>query len=164
MCWCNCNFGMYSIVYLILYPDVPIERIICISLYPDVPIGRVINIINSCKVNEINPGAHEWEKRSSHKWEREQLSEIIFLSLGFTFAIGVHSIFEEVAGFSPLWFPKENSLCPLSLVLIVVHVILSDKILRSYCLNDKNLTQIPKSDPRWSKGSSHSTFGREENC
>ena len=37
-------------------------------------------------------------------------------------------------------FPKENSLCLLSLLFIVVHVILLDKILRSYCLNDKNLT------------------------
>ena len=25
--------------------------------------------------------------------------------LGFTFSIGAHSIYEEVAGFSPLWFP-----------------------------------------------------------
>ena len=48
-CWCICNFGMYSLVYLILYPDVPIGRIICISLYSDVPIKTVINIINSCK-------------------------------------------------------------------------------------------------------------------
>ena len=32
---------MYSLVYLILYPNVPI--------------GRVINIINSCKFNEVNP-------------------------------------------------------------------------------------------------------------
>ena len=26
------------------------------------------------------------------------------VSLGFTFSIGAHSIFEEVVGFSPLWF------------------------------------------------------------
>ena len=50
-----CNFGMYSLVYLILYPDCPIERIICISLYPNVPITRVINIINSRKGIEVNP-------------------------------------------------------------------------------------------------------------
>ena len=60
--------------------------------------------------------------------------------LGFTTTIGAHSISEEVVVFSPLWFPEENSLCPLSLMFIVVHVSLSDKILRSYCLNDKNLT------------------------
>ena len=47
---------------------------------------------------------------------------------GFTF--GADSIFEEVAGFSPLWFPEENSLCLLSLLFIAVHVILSNKILR----------------------------------
>ena len=51
------------------------------------------------------------------------------MSLGFTFAIGAHSISEEVAGFSPLWSSQENSLCLLSLVIIVVHVILSDTIM-----------------------------------
>ena len=59
------------------------------------------------------------------------------MSLGFTFAIGSHSIFEEVAGFSSLWFPRGKLF--VSLVIIVVHVILLDKILRSYCLNDKNI-------------------------
>ena len=58
------------------------------------------------------------------------------MSLGFTAAIGAHSVPEEVAGFSPLWFPRGKSLCLLSLVFIVVHVILSDKILSSYFLND----------------------------
>ena len=62
--------------------------------------------------------------------------------LGFTTAIAAHSISEQVAGFSPLWFPEENSLCLLSLVIIAVHVTLSNKILRSYCLNDKNLTKF----------------------
>ena len=28
------------------------------------------------------------------------------VSLGFTSSIGAHSIFEEVAEFSPLWFPQ----------------------------------------------------------
>ena len=51
------------------------------------------------------------------------------MSLGFTATIGAHSIFEEVVGFSPLWFPRGKSLCILSLVIIVVHFILSDKIL-----------------------------------
>ena len=57
--------------------------------------------------------------------------------LGFTFS--ADSISEEVMGFSPLWFPRGKFF--VSLVIIVLHVILSDKILRSYCLNDKNLTQ-----------------------
>ena len=52
------------------------------------------------------------------------------MSLGFTAAIGAHSIFEEVAWFSPLWFPRGKFF--VSLVIIVLHVILSDKILRSY--------------------------------
>ena len=84
---------------------------------------------------------HEWERRSSLKWERENnYWRLSFLSLGFSAAIGAHSISEEVAGFSPLWFPRGKSLCLLSLVILVVHVVLSDKILRSYCLNDKNIT------------------------
>ena len=69
--------------------------------------------------------------------------DIIFLSLVFTTSISSHSISEEVVSFYPLWFPREKSLCLLSLVIIVLHVILSDKILRSYCLNDKNLTIVP---------------------
>ena len=46
----------------------------------------------------------------------------------------------KLQGFLLYGFPEENSLCLLSLVFIAVHVILSDKILRSYCLNDKSLT------------------------
>ena len=37
--------------------------------------------------------------------EREQMWRKYFLSLGFTGAIGAHSISEEVVGFYPLWFP-----------------------------------------------------------
>ena len=56
--------------------------------------------------------------------------------------IGAHSISEEFVGFSPLLFPRGKSFCILSLVIIAVHVVLSDKILRSYCLNDKNITLL----------------------
>ena len=56
--------------------------------------------------------------------------KIISMFLGFTFAIGAHSISKEFGGFSPYGFPKENSLCLLYLVFIVAHVILSYKILR----------------------------------
>ena len=69
------------------------------------------------------------ERGSGGTSERDQLSEIIFMFLGFTFATGAHSISEEVAGFSPLWFPQGKSFCRSSLVIIVVHVILSDNIL-----------------------------------
>ena len=61
------------------------------------------------------------------------------MSLGLIAAIGAHSIFEEVVGFVLYGFSKENYLCLLSLVIIVLHVILSDKVLRLYCLNDTNL-------------------------
>ena len=45
------------------------------------------------------------EEKLSQVREREQLLEIILLSLGFISAIGAYSISEEFAGFSPLWFP-----------------------------------------------------------
>ena len=46
----------------------------------------------------------------------------------------------KLRGFLLYGFPEENSLCLLSLVFIAVHVIFLEKILKSYCLNDKNLT------------------------
>ena len=85
---------------------------------------------------------HMSERGSTGTSERDQLSRFIFTFSGFTAAIGAHSISEEVAGFLLYGFLEENSLCLLSLVIIAVHVILLDKILRSYCLNDKNLTEI----------------------
>ena len=42
---------------------------------------------------------------SSEREREREAVEIIFMFLGFTTAIGAHSISEEVAGFSPLWFP-----------------------------------------------------------
>ena len=47
------------------------------------------------------------EEKLSQVRERENKPlEIIFMFSGFTAAIGAHSISEEVAGFSPLWFPR----------------------------------------------------------
>ena len=73
--------------------------------------------------------AHERGLARTSERERVKMSKIIFILLGFSFATSAYSIYEEVAGFSPLWFPRGKSLCLLSLVIIVVHVILSDKIL-----------------------------------
>ena len=53
--------------------------------------------------------------------------KIIFMFSGFTFSIGADSISKGVAGFYPLWFPRGKLFVPL--VIIIVHVILSDKIL-----------------------------------
>ena len=61
--------------------------------------------------------------------EREHLSDIIFVYLGFPFSIGAHSISEEVAGFSPLWFPQGKLFLSLLSYDYVVHVILSYDIL-----------------------------------
>ena len=52
----------------------------------------------------------------------------------------------KLRGFLLYSFPEENSLCLLSLMIFAVHVILSDKILRSYFLNDKNITLITFED------------------
>ena len=61
--------------------------------------------------------------------ERDQLSEIIFTFSFFTFATGTHSISEEVAGFSALWFPRGKLFVSLVMCLcfIAVLVILSVK-------------------------------------
>ena len=44
------------------------------------------------------------EGRGARTRERKVVRDHLCV-LGFTFAIGAHSISEEVAGFSPLWFP-----------------------------------------------------------
>ena len=44
------------------------------------------------------------EDKFTHVGERETAREHLHI-LDFTFAISAHSISEEVAGFSPLWFP-----------------------------------------------------------
>ena len=49
----------------------------------------------------------------------------------FTVLVLILSL-RKLRGFILYGFPEENYLCLLSLVFIVVHVILSDKILRSY--------------------------------
>ena len=62
------------------------------------------------------------------QFEREnKLWRSSFLFLGFTAAIGAHSISEEVAGFSPLWFPQGKFFVSCLLCFIDVHVILSVK-------------------------------------
>ena len=46
------------------------------------------------------------EKEGAGIKERDNFYEkIIFVFSGLTFAIGAHSISEEVVWFSPLWFP-----------------------------------------------------------
>ena len=49
--------------------------------------------------------------------EREQLLEIIFFYLGFTVAIGAHSISEEVVWFFLYGFHEDKYLCLLYLVI-----------------------------------------------
>ena len=46
------------------------------------------------------------ERGSVGTSEGDQLSEIIFMFLGFNFATGAHFISKEVVGFYPLWFPQ----------------------------------------------------------
>ena len=58
------------------------------------------------------------ERGSASTSERDQLSEIIFMFSGFSFAIGDHSISKELRGFLLYGFPEEKPLCLLSLVII----------------------------------------------
>ena len=52
--------------------------------------------------------------------------------LGFTAAIGAHSIFEEVVGFPPLWFPRGKLFVSLvSCVLLLCMLFSQLNILRS---------------------------------
>ena len=61
-----------------------------------------------------------------------KLLEIIFMFLIFTDAIGAHSISEEVAGFSPLWFTCRKFFVSLvSCVLLMCMLFSQLKILRS---------------------------------
>ena len=54
-CWCNCNFGMYSLVFLIYCNPIFIPGFYHVMSCPDVSIGR-INIVNkSCQVIVGNP-------------------------------------------------------------------------------------------------------------
>ena len=46
------------------------------------------------------------EVLSSEREREREAVEIIFMFSSFTTSIGAHSISEEVAGFSPLWFPR----------------------------------------------------------
>ena len=61
--------------------------------------------------------------------ERTTVGDNIFCIWVLVLPFGAHSISVEVVGFSTLSFSRGNSLCLLSLVIIVVHVILSDNIL-----------------------------------
>ena len=63
---------------------------------------------------------------SSERKRKKEVVEIIFMFSGFTAAIGALSL-RKLRGFLLYRFPKENSLCILYLVFIVVHVILSVK-------------------------------------
>ena len=58
--------------------------------------------------------------------------------LGFSATIGAHSISKEVAGFSPLWFPRGK----LFVSLVSCVYCCACYSLRSDCLNDKNITEI----------------------
>ena len=60
------------------------------------------------------------ERGSAGTSERDHLSKIIFMFMSFTFAIGAHSISEEVAYFSPLWFPQGKFFVSLISYVVLV--------------------------------------------
>ena len=74
------------------------------------------------------------ERERTSCWRSSLCFHVLLLPLVLILSL------RKLRGFLIYGFHKENSLCLLSLVFIVVHVIRSDKILKSYFLNDKNLT------------------------
>ena len=67
---------------------------------------------------------------SERERERERensCGDHIFCLLVFIVAIGAHSIYEEVAGFYPLWFLRGKFFVSLFSCFIALHVILSVK-------------------------------------
>ena len=70
------------------------------------------------------------QEKISQVREREQDVEIIFYVLRVLLLLLVLILsLRKLRGFLLYGFPKENSLCLFSIVIIVVHVILLDKIL-----------------------------------
>ena len=69
------------------------------------------------------------EDKLSQVREREQLLEIIFYLWVLLLPLVLILSLRKLQGFLLYGFLEENSLCLLSLVIFVVHVILLDKIL-----------------------------------
>ena len=82
------------------------------------------------------------EKLSQCERERLLLSGVHLTVFRFYHFVLILSL-RKLRGFLLYGFLEGNSFCLLSLVIIVVHVIHSDKILISYFLNDKNLIESP---------------------
>ena len=55
LCWCNCNFRLYSLVYLMYCTPMFISRIFWVMSCPDVPIGSFYIVNKSCQVIVGNP-------------------------------------------------------------------------------------------------------------
>ena len=108
-----------------------------IRIYIEVRLSSFLHISHTL----THWGAWVREEKLSQVREREQLLEIIFSIFGFYYCHWCpFYLWGSCRVFSFTVPPRKNSLCLLSLVIIAKHVILLDKILRSYCLNDKNLT------------------------
>ena len=54
-CWYNCNFRMYSLLFLIYCNPMFIPRFYCVMSWLDVQIEKIYNVNNSCQVIVGNP-------------------------------------------------------------------------------------------------------------
>ena len=86
-------------------------------------------------MNDRGQALSSERERTSH-WRSSLCFWVLLLPLVLILSL------RKLWGFILYGFPEENSLCLLSLVFIAMNFILSDKILRSYCLNDTNLTVL----------------------
>ena len=86
--------------------------------------------------------AHNWEREEAGTRERETtVVRKSYLYLWFLLLVLILSL-RKLRGFLLYGFPEENLCVHCLLWFIVVLVILLDKILISYSLNDKNLTKV----------------------
>ena len=91
--------------------------------------------------------ASKCERRISYQYSQRNRKSQEVVSLSKHCQVGIYTnealhilSLRKLQGFLLYGFLKENIFVYCLLWLIDLHVILSDKILRSYCLNDKNLT------------------------
>ena len=85
--------------------------------------------ISICHIQSLNWGARVREEVLTQVREKTVVGDNIFCLWVLLFPLVFILSVRKLWGFLLYGFPKETSLCLLSLVIFVVHVILLDKIL-----------------------------------
>ena len=98
-----------------------------------------LSIYYTHTLTQLGRMSERGEALSSER-ERKTIGDHLFCLWVLLLPLVLILSLRKLQGFVLYGFLEKNYLCLLSLMLIVVHVILLDKILISYYLNDKNLT------------------------